>query len=273
MTASTTWSTAVNRDAYSFAGWFSLNPQSGIAAGTQIPANTQPEVDRIGIGKCQVYIDMINLTNIPTFVKIHFFKCMDDTTSNPLYYWDATAGLYTSSFAFSAAGTVPASTTTNNGNADGDLVNASTTVPGSLTVAPYTNLTSKRTVGKTWKKIKTVQVTLTGADTHRLTALIDMNLGVQRENANQGDSFMKGCVCFALETQGAAVLEDNIGTTLGGTKVGVAITRKVQLLPMKSSAARFQTYYQAQGLVQGGSVTTTKMIQPSLSTTQIGVTL
>lgn len=274
MTTPVTFSTASWRGEYSFASWYSLNPLQGTAAGTITNATSTPSNDKMGIGRCQLYFDMINATNNAAYVKVHFWKCLENTNVDPLYWWDTNNGVYNTNFQFSAgANSVPAQTSVNNGNADGTYTLNTLSAPSTLSLAPYTHLNSKRVVGATWKKLKTVEIQLNGADTHRLTALVDVNVAYMREQVNLDDAYMQGCVAYSLELQGAACVATDVGITTGAPKIGIAITRKVELMPMKAPNARMQGYYQAECIPQNGAATNTKFVTTDLSGALTGFSL
>lgn len=276
--APATQAAATARGQYSYASWFALNPLVGTAAGPITAATTAPTQDRMGVGRVQVYMDFQNLSNQAMFLKVHFFKASRDTDSTPLEFWQQNGtGPYNSNFAFGAANTIPAAVPSL-GNASGNFTAGSTTVEEELITVPYTHVLSKRNSVGYWKKLKTTKITLSGADTHRLTALIDMNQMVNRETLNiENATFPKGCIIYLLEYQGsAAISKSTQNETLGAGKIGVVITRKVHLSPLKEMQKRFDAYYVSEGIVTGNGITGAtgnSIINPGLTAQQDGVSL
>ena len=242
--------TASNRDSVSYAPFFSLNPEQGIAAGNIIGATSAPTNDKVGLTNCTMYFDVKNGLSSAMYFKIHVFMAETDLTRGPLYYYDQALtadSIYTTSYAFGVnAATLPA---TSGNEIDSAYGGSTTTVAEAMYTLPYTNISSKRLQRSTWKKIKTMSHAFSGSDQCRFTINGTLNqFGLRERLSSVASVYPKGCVAFVFESQGA-LAEDNTNSTYCHAAVvwHALINRKIHLAPCAIPNKRFESTYVGAG--------------------------
>ncbi|AHH31461.1 putative capsid protein [Dragonfly larvae associated circular virus-1] len=242
---------ASNRDSVSYASWFALNPEQGIAAGSIISANTAPACDKIGLQSSTTYLDFKNDTTNICYYKVHIYMAKTDTNQTVLSEFNNSTGsdnLYNSNFAYgTGVGTVlPATSGNEQTNA---YIASSTSQIESCNMLPYTKISSKRLVRSVWKKIKTISHVFSGGDAWKLIVNIKHNQFGLRERLNTlSVVFPKGCVCFLFEMQGGTVYNTaNSAFGYSACQMAVNITRKIHLSPMAIPNKRFESRYVGAG--------------------------
>lgn len=259
---STTDASIINRSEGTFNPWFNLNPTQGIAAGTFIPADQTPATDWIAATHATVYFDIVNMTTLPCSVKIHWFKSKMDTDASIMedYYSSMKDnGLYTTQFTYSTVtgGGYP----TDGGDENEDNYSDGTgAVYPFINTTAYTNLLSRTDVKTKWEKKKSQTLFLGAGSTHRNTSIIRLNCFQSKSKLTGVDSlrFPRGCMVAVFEMQGLAshVTRAEVaspfsaaveGPTIAPGKIGITVTRKVQLRTMKATNERFDLTYQGRG--------------------------
>jgi len=257
--AGTSNATATNRDGVSYSSWFNLNPLQGVPAWNGGVAIPNPLNDKIGVRSSTVYMDFLNSSSLPIFMKIHYFMAKQDCDDDPFETFNssiATENMYSTDYIVPSTEIVP----TASGDEACVYTAATTTAPASLETLPYTNLLSKRLTKSTWKKLKTKSYSMAAGDTMRVTTVCSNNqFGLRERLSTVSGLYPKGCVCMVIEVQGtAAVVQDHAGVSgapavySGGALTWVA-TRKVSLSVLKSPNQRFNTTYVGQGTVLSNS--------------------
>jgi len=230
----------------SYEAFFNLNPLQGIPTGQITTGSTDPAVDWISISNGVVYMDFINQSNLPCQVKVQWFKARTDgsnflldnyrkgVTDNSLYDADQVAG-------------------NNGGNETYTYIGASGSNPSTLITDSYSNIMSKRNTTQIWQPVSSKVILLAGGDVHRLTNFITANMfQCKSKLSSHGEDFPKGSLCCVVSYQGLAChfrqegenAFDGVGLAPG--KVGLVITRKLKLKPLKAPNERFDVKYSGQ---------------------------
>lgn len=260
-------STRSNRTDHSYAAWFDLQPAGGLAAGVNSTASTSPVMDKAGISSVQMIVDIVNLSNVPVNIAIHGALCKDKTNESPLKMAEdlfSQSSMYSSDFAFPATkATIPITY----GNINPVYVASGSNVTEKLFLPAYTSLWSLRGMKKYYKPVLSHTLQLGSNASHRVVINVIMNTKYLKETIVQDDAsnFVKNSLFFWYEAQGVAVVDNSAGAvtnvpTLGPSKTGVVVNRKVKICPLKVPAGRFETTYLGSQLTYRAAVADTKIL-------------
>lgn len=247
--------TTDNRDRYSYANYFSLNPLQGIAAGEIVDSAIKPKTDRMCLLKSTTFLDMMNTTNMGVYVTVFAFVSKGDPDSGLSEY---VSGLYdeqdvydTNSF-IPGGGIAPGVT----GNQRVVLSTHGTGVGqhSHIKFPPYTYPFKVSGLKKNYKMIGLTNVTLAPGDNHRLTINAVHNQFVVKQTIAAEGLYTKGCIIYAVQVQGALAVDTSTtgeppdevlsGTFgLAPTFVRMSITRKLHFATCKSPNQRIDSSY------------------------------
>jgi len=247
---------------------FSFNPNQLITGGDLVTFPLGPTVnDWVGFSHGTAYYDFLNHTNLPCYVKVHWFKSMVPTSEMPWtdFSQSADASPYNTSLTFPAG--VAAPTQSGSEKLISNFVGSGTAYPNCVT-QPYTNLLSRSQVKKNWKKLKTKTFTLQSGASHRMTVNQTFNNFHSKSGLLDEPIIPKGVVICVIETQGApSHLREAVATptydgpTIGPGKISVVVTRKVVIKPMKNSTDRFDLTYSGRGnVLMNGTIPNTDVM-------------
>jgi len=254
-----------NRSDCFYASPFDLNPNQYVTGSEIVQTNPGTTSDWAGMSNSVMYMDFLNMTNLPCFVKLHWFKAKTSNDNSPLEDYASSIlnnQLYDTQWTFPVDGTVP----TVSGGERMVLVNADTNFPTTAVTVPYTNLMSRNHFTTNWKKLKTHTFGLAMADSHRLTISHNLNMFQSKSRVTEESTYPKHTLACVIEFQGAGShvlneLTGDEGPTLAPGKVSVVITRKVNFKQMKATNERFDLTYVGKGtVIQGSSVPAARII-------------
>jgi len=247
---------------------FDFNPNQLISGGALVAFPLGPSVnDWVGLSHGTTYYDFLNHTNLPCYVKVHWFKALMTTSDQPWTDFSQSTDATPYQFVMTYPGGVAAPLNSGSEKLISSTIGSASVYPNCVT-QPYTNLLSRSQVTKNWKKLKTKTFTLQSGASHRMTVNQTYNMFQSKSALIDESSIPKGAVICVVETQGApshlreAVASPTYdGPTIGPGKISVVVTRKIVIKPMKNSTDRFDLTYSGRGnVLMNGTVPNTNVI-------------
>jgi len=243
---------------------FNLNPDQYTTGGVNVLAG-QTTSDWVGFSNATCYYDILNNSNMPCFIKMHWYMCKTDTNDNPLSeYAQSVNGnkLYLTDYDASIVGAPLV-----DGNEVVSLVGGTVDVLNGMDAPAYTNLYSRKDVKTDWKKLKTVTFGLGAGDAHRVTSTHILNQFQSKQRLADKLIFLKGTLTCILEMQGSSSHVTKTGEgafdgpTIGAGKISVVVTRKVNVKQLKVSQERYDlTYYGLGNVINNAAVVEANVI-------------
>jgi len=262
--------TQFNRSTSFYAPAFQLQTDERITGSSLITPGDHAN-KWIGFKNATIYLDFLNHTTLPAFIKVHWFKSLTDTNDITASGSFADAVGDNNPYIFTWVGAAAPGSAPQQSGAETVIsnTNGSATAYASLVTLPYTNLQSRKDVFKNWQHLKTKTFTLQNGASHRMTVSHMLNMFQGTSRLDDLNRYPKGCISCIIEMQGApSHLREAIATptydgpTIGAGKISVVVNRKVNLRPLKNSQDRFDTTYIGRGnVVSLGTVPNTNIIQ------------
>lgn len=247
--------TTDNRDRWSYANYFSLNPLQGIPAGEIVDSAIKPKTDRMCLLKSTTFMDMMNTTNMGVYVTVFAFVSKGDTNSSLSAY---VHDLYEEQDVYNTDSFIPGGGippgVTGNQYVDYSAFGTGQGQHERIKFPPYTYPFKVAGLKKNYKLIGLTNISLAPGDNHRLTINAVHNQYVIKQTINTEGNYTKGCLIYVVQVQGALAVDTTTrgeppNETLEGTFglaptfVRMSITRKLHFATCKSPNQRIDSSY------------------------------